>query len=125
MKESYKVAFARRLKERRIALGKTQDEVAEYLGTGRSSIANYEMGRNFPLTEAFLKLADCLNTSIDYLLGQTHDPEPFTDRGRLNISIENLEDLPLSYHGQELTLEQKRMLTTLFRSAMGLQEKKD
>lgn len=125
MKEDYKQVFPRRLKERRAALGKTQDDLAEFLGVVRTSVANYESGKNFPLTETFLKIADYLNTSIDYLLGQTHDPDPFTDKGRINISIDSLEDLPLTYQGSELTRDQKRLLKALFQSAMGLQDNKE
>lgn len=125
MSESFKEVFPKRFRELRIQRGKTQDEVAKYLGMGRTSVANYESGKNFPFTETFIKLAEFLETSIDYLLGQTHDPEPNVVQGRTGISILNLEDLPLSYNGKELTPEQKRHVVTLAKVALEMQDKQD
>lgn len=125
MPVNYKEVFPKRMKEVRMSRGLRQDELADKLGIARSNIANYETGRNFPLTEVLLHIADYLKTSIDYLLGLTHDPEPLGDRGHLNISIDNLEDLPLSYNGVELTPEQRQYVGTLVKSALSLQENSD
>lgn len=43
---------ARRLREEREALGLTQQDVAEWLGMARSSVANFETGRqDVPLSK--------------------------------------------------------------------------
>lgn len=121
MKVNYQEVFPKRLRELRIARNKRQDDLADYLGVGRSSIAMYEGGRNFPLTETFIGIAEYLGTSIDYLLGLTHDPEPFNSRDRQSISIESLKDLPLVYHGRVLTDDQKNHIALLLQSMLAIQ----
>ena len=121
MKVDYREVFPKRLKELRLKRDKRQDDLAEYLGVGRTAIAMYESGKNFPLTETFIGIAEYLGTSIDYLLGLTHDPEPFLSKDRQNIAIESLQDLPLIYKGHVLTDDQKHHISVLLQSMLSIQ----
>ena len=121
MKVNYQEVFPKRLKELRIKRNKRQDDLAEYIGLGRTAVAMYESGKNFPLTETFIGIAEYLGTSIDYLLGLTHDPEPFRSEGRQNIAIESLQDLPLVYQGHVLTDDQKHHISVLLQSMLAIQ----
>ncbi|MBY0201998.1 helix-turn-helix domain-containing protein [Paenibacillus cucumis (ex Kampfer et al. 2016)] len=64
-----------RIRERRKKLGFTQIEVAEQLNMGRSNFGHIENGRVIPTSTDLDKIADILNTNVDYLLGRTDDPD--------------------------------------------------
>lgn len=50
---------------------KTQEELASYLNIKQTTYSKYELGKiNIPV-EAFIKLADFYDVSVDYLLGRT------------------------------------------------------
>ena len=59
-----------------------QSEVAKLLNVDTSMISKYERGVNFPDYETLMKLADCFDTNIDYLLGRTS----------IKTSMKKLED---------------------------------
>lgn len=59
-----------RIRTRRLALGITQQELAEELGLQKSAIAKYETGRVSNIKRAtWIKMADVLKCSIPYLMG--------------------------------------------------------
>ena len=58
----------------RKAKGKTQREVADYLGISRQAYSNYEAGKREPDFETLLKLGEYFDCSVDYLLGTKKDP---------------------------------------------------
>ena len=63
-----------RLKELREENGLTQQAVAEYLNVKQNTYSQYENGkREIPL-DTLWKLADYYNTSVDYLIGKTDNP---------------------------------------------------
>ena len=63
-----------RLGEVRKQRGKTQEEVAEFLGMMQSQYARYETGaRELPMHH-FLSLARYYNLSLDYLSGLIDTP---------------------------------------------------
>ena len=53
----------------------TQADVAEKLNMTQTGYSKYERGERDVPTEVLIKLANLYNTSIDYLLGQTQNPE--------------------------------------------------
>lgn len=62
--------FCDRLKEKRVMAGLTQAELAKKVGMSTRTIQNYELGKNPPSTlEIARKLADALETTVEYLLG--------------------------------------------------------
>ncbi len=59
------------LRERRLTLGLTQDELAARAGVSRQLVAAAEAGRNTPAVDAALAIARTLATSVEQLFGQT------------------------------------------------------
>ena len=65
------MGFKERLKEKRIEAGLTQVELAKKAGVTARTIQNYELGTRKPTKfEVVEKLAEALNTTAEYLLGQ-------------------------------------------------------
>lgn len=50
---------------------KTQQEIAEFLGTSQTMYARYERGANELPIHHLIKLCDYYNVSADYILGRT------------------------------------------------------
>lgn len=77
--------FGKRLRERREYKNLTQKELADRLFLGESTISFYEAGKRQPKYEILEKIADILDTTIDYLLGRSDDPKlkQITDPGML------------------------------------------
>lgn len=61
--------FGERLKQAREESGYTQEQVADNLNIGRSTLANYEVNRTEPNLENLAKLADFYYVSADWLIG--------------------------------------------------------
>ena len=58
-----------RLKEKRLALGLTQAEVAEIVGIETSAYQRYEYGR-LPNAKTAVKIARALDTTVENLYGE-------------------------------------------------------
>lgn len=58
------------IKERRKALGMSQEALANKLGVSKVAICWYENGDRTPTMNNFLKLADILDLSLDELTGR-------------------------------------------------------
>ena len=65
----------RRIRDLREDHDWTQAEVAEMLNMTQTGYSKYERGERDIPSEVLIKLANLYNTSIDYLLGQTKNPE--------------------------------------------------
>lgn len=64
------MTFGERVKERRIELGWTQEELAEKMGyKSKSSINKIELGINDVTQSKIIKFAEVMNTSVEYLMG--------------------------------------------------------
>lgn len=46
----------------------TQEQVAELLGVSRQTISNWENGRSYPDIISVIKMSECYNVSLDFLL---------------------------------------------------------
>lgn len=64
-----------RIRERRVYLVMSQEELADRIGTSQKQISRYERGENDPTGEVLIALARALNTSADWLLGLADQPE--------------------------------------------------
>ena len=62
--------FQERLIELRKLHKLTQRQLAEYLNMAQPSYIRYENGTSEPSLENLVKLADCFDVSVDYLLGR-------------------------------------------------------
>ena len=87
-------SFSSRLRELRKKSDMRQKDLANALGLGQTTIANYEQGTRFPDEEILHRFADYFDTSLDYLLGRVDfDTSP---RTMVPHSMENSESrLPL------------------------------
>ena len=54
-----------------------QTEVAKMLHMSQTGYSKYETGENDIPTRVLIELANIYNTSIDYLLGQTNNPQRY------------------------------------------------
>lgn len=74
-----------RIYQRRKALGLSQEELADRVGTSQKQISKYENGINDATGNVLAALARALDTTTDYLLGLTDDPDrPMRTTGDLN-----------------------------------------
>lgn len=55
----------------------SQTEMAKHLGMSQTGYSKYETGENDIPTAILIKLARFHNTSIDYLLGETDNPNRY------------------------------------------------
>ena len=77
-----------RVLELRTRLGMTQDAFAEKCGIARISIARYEAGDNLSRASAE-KIARACNVSVSYVLGDTIDTRPLTEKPPEALTVED------------------------------------
>ena len=65
--------FSERLKKLRKEAGLTQVDVAEKLGISQPAYASWERGVKKPTQDNLVKIAQVLNVSIDYLVGNSEE----------------------------------------------------
>lgn len=65
--------FPERIKQLRRQKGLTQKRVADSLGIGQTTIANYENGTRFPDLDKLSEIADLYEVTVDYLLGRSEE----------------------------------------------------
>lgn len=66
--------FSKRLKERREALNITQEEFASRINKNQKQVWQYEAGRTMPKADVVSEMAKHLDTTTDWLLGLTDNP---------------------------------------------------
>ena len=64
------MVLGERIKNRRIELKMTQEELGNQIGVSKVAICNYENNIRTPKLETISKLAEVLNLEIGYILGQ-------------------------------------------------------
>jgi transcriptional regulator with XRE-family HTH domain len=67
---------AQRLRERRKALGMSQQQLAKQIGSNQAQISKYEQGDSDPTAEALAELSRALDVASDWLLGLTDELAP-------------------------------------------------
>ena len=65
--------FSERLKTLRKEAGFTQVDVAEKLGISQPAYASWERGAKKPTQDNLVKIAQILNVSVDYLVGNSEE----------------------------------------------------
>jgi len=114
--------FTVRLRSARKSRGLSQEDLARRVNTTKSTISNYENGYSTPSNEMLLKLADVLQTTTDYLLGRTDDPNPISENETdIKKILEQKEKA--HFEGHELTEEERRFISDMIRLA--IRRKKD
>ena len=81
-----------RLKELRESKNMTQVRLSIELGVSQETISGYEIGKATPPADMLIKLADVLDTSVDYILGRT-DNRYFNKLNKSDLSEQELEVL--------------------------------
>lgn len=71
--------FSERLKDLRKQAHLTQVDVAEKLGISQPAYASWERGVKKPTQENLIKIAQILNVSVDYLVGNSDNTEDKLD----------------------------------------------
>lgn len=102
--------FGKRLKELRKKKGLTIEEVAEMLDLGRSTYAGYETETRKPPLENIIKLAQFYNTSSDYILGLTDNPQSRENDTNFKLFLEGKN---LTWDGVPLTDEELKPIKDL------------
>ena len=67
------MTYCRRLRDLREDHDKTQQDIAEVLGTSQTMYARYERGATELPLRHLLKLAEYYGVSADYLLGRSNE----------------------------------------------------
>lgn len=65
--------YISRIRNLREDADKTQQEIAEYLGTSQTMYTRYERGANEMPIRHLIKLSDYYQVSLDYLCGRTDE----------------------------------------------------
>ncbi len=85
------MSVGQRIKECRIKMGITVDELAAKLKKNRATVYRYEKGdiENLPIT-ILEPIANALNTSPAFLMGWTENSSPFTQRESMPANTQEL-----------------------------------
>lgn len=62
------MSISKRIRERRLERQLTQQQVARAFGINKASVAEWESGRTMPTSDRLARLAEILDTTVDYLL---------------------------------------------------------
>ena len=91
--------FAERLKTLRKQVKQTQAQIAEKLNISQQAYASWERGVKKPTQENLVKIAQILNVSIDYLVGNSDE----------NLKEDELDNVELLFrmNSNGLTEEEK------------------
>lgn len=103
-KEDILKQFGQRLKEIRLSRGMSQQDLANKISTSKSVISGYESGRNDPAQSVVIKLADALDVSINYLMGQNNE------KYHKPLENENDDFVVLARNLEELTEDQINLI---------------
>jgi len=91
--------MANRIKKRRSALGYTQEKFSEIIGLSMSSYSKIENAFQKPSLDTVIKIADKLDTSIDFIVLGSEDRKPreVGDTEKLASILEFLDNDKLQY----------------------------
>lgn len=70
-----KGADMNRIRQLREEYGRSQSELAKYLGITPQAVSGYENGKRNPPTDVCQRIADFFLVSTDYVLGRSDDPK--------------------------------------------------
>lgn len=60
--------IGKQIKQKRLELGMTQEELANALKVGRTTVANWEQGRNYPDIQLIVNISDTMNIPLETML---------------------------------------------------------
>ena len=89
------MSFGEKLKQLRTENNVTQQELADYIGVGRPSIAGYETKKKHPDYDKLKLIAQFFNVSTDYLLEMPKSSNPIENEVTIATHrVDYGEDLP-------------------------------
>lgn len=113
--------FAERLKNLRKERGLLQQDMAEKIGITKSAYGYYEQGKTTPDVITAQKIANILDVSVDYLLGESQKTNNLTTKDEKDIEktlkqmvsdLKSGQDGPTFYGGNmELSEYDREVLT--------------
>ncbi|WP_321388946.1 helix-turn-helix domain-containing protein [uncultured Enterococcus sp.] len=98
--------FSERLKQRRTEKKMTQQALADLVGVNRVTYTNWENGKREPELDKVIELAAELNTTVDYLLGNS-------DINLLDTSKDDMQNLT-EEEAKELSASLMQNMDTIF-----------
>ena len=106
--------FSNRLKAMRENAGWTKTYVANRLHLPLTTYANYEYGNREPDINTISAISTLFNTSNDYLMGKTDNPEPKSSH-LSSTDLADMLDNVRSYDGKTFDEHDKELLTTFLK----------
>ncbi len=98
--------FAQRIYDLRMEKNLTQEQLADLIGVGKTTISNYEISYSTPTTKNLRRLAQAFNVSTGYLLGETDLRERYAQYAEgIRIPVFNHLDKDALTHGTEINAE--------------------
>lgn len=111
------MAYYRRIRDLREDSDKTQQELAEYLGTSSQHYGKYELGNAEIPFERAIMLAKYYNVSLDYIAGLTNNK-----RGLTSSELSSKQSQLLSTI-EELSPEAKKDMISLLGTLINILQK--
>lgn len=110
------VPIGEMIRQRRLELGMTQEELAEKMGyKHKSAINKIELGINDVSQKKIIKFAEVLGTTASYLMGWTSNPskkavfEHFTDSS-MHILRDEMHLMPSPVNPYEITSDELNLI---------------
>ncbi|HJV45599.1 MAG TPA: helix-turn-helix transcriptional regulator [Bacillota bacterium] len=106
--------------------------IADRLGIAKSTYAGYESGYREPSLESINKIADLLETSVDYLLGRTDHPtiQPQEEKMKMEQPLEltdknSVISIPLTIDGKCLSSDELLQFIAFVRAKRELENNRN
>ncbi|WP_274649088.1 helix-turn-helix domain-containing protein [Paenibacillus humicola] len=99
--------IGKRLRELRKLRGMTQEQLASYLKTAKSTISQYENNINEPDLRTLIRIADLFEVTIDGLVGREPVYPASKDRSGAGLFKEELTENESNYLKESLTMYRK------------------
>lgn len=93
--------------------GLTLQQVTERAGLGAKTV--YKWKSQSPSTSTLQKVADVLNTSTDFLLGNTDNPDPAPKVGKPKAVDLADRDVPMMFEGRPVSDEDRAIFEAILR----------
>jgi transcriptional regulator with XRE-family HTH domain len=87
------ISFGKKLRDCREAKGLSQSELARLMNTNHSIVGKYERDEVKPTIDVVRKLAELLNTTVGFLLGESEDMYLLKDPSMLK-RLNDINQLP-------------------------------
>ena len=97
--------FSERLKSLRKQAGFTQVDVASKLGISQQAYASWERGAKKPTQDNLVKIAQILNVSVDYLVGNSEEKSDDLDNIELLFRMNSK-----GFNDEEKTVFKKELI---------------